>query len=662
MDYLKHGRWTICRWLGMCIALLLAGCMTLDAARPTNQWRLTDVLLSPAAILSEPMPMLPVLRPVEPGPEPVVPAVVPPPPSNFLSWNFWASDSPKAKSLPDIAKTIKLNKPQFMWFRVSSIDHSLAHKGMGKIGLSGTLGSYIDQQKSDERQGKLDFFALVVAADPTAIAIPKSQQAREFSIDMDKLATSPPTSLGTMPPEQSLDASTIGEFSVEFTALKPGKHRLGIVLVEKRSGIPMQTLSIEVSPESPGDNQIASLGKNVGLTVADTATADFSLVLYDLPSESGTSMVALLIAHDHATGANRFFSWNTGKGMAELQGNISAFRSSLETPLSPEEQRELSWQFGRSLFEPVISSPPGALSPDNQEMAGQARAALLKAARDSDTEARVPTLLVRLVPSDPRLQDDFFSPTLPVGSIALGDSAESAIYLGERMIVALLLPGHVIDDKAACPDSWYVAKPPQDIDVGDAVSVAARDSGKFWEVMKPDIKQQSLSLAELKGFLVPAGNDSAKKSVVISYLGHNRGKGELYIKREEGSVASWTFRQKFTPSSVAIINACEVATDVIEPGSVIGALSKLRVGTMIATISPVSGQLAGAYMRCMASVLSIKKELTVGELQLRTTQCLFSKASGEKWGGDKAYFSGRAMNYFLVGNPYQKICSPKEAP
>lgn len=587
----------------------------------------------------------------------------PPPPRDvdFLNWNFWVSNSSKAENRPIVANHIALNQPQTMWFRISSIDHSAANKGVGKVGLSNTLGTYIAQQKKADNRGMLAFVALVIAADPSAIRIPNGDRSRPFSIDMDKLAAGPPTALGTTVVEESLRASNIGEFSFKFTALKPGRHRLGIVLVEKSSGIPMQTLSIDISPDAAHDQQLTSLGRNVGVAIGGTSASDFSLVLQDLSSDNGPSLISVLIAHDRANGANRFFTWNTGRSLEEVQNGIGAFRSSLDTPLSPDEQKELSWQFGRVLFEPQIDASIAALSPANRQSASEARAALWKAATDAALEAQPATLLVRMVPRDPGEQVAFSSPTLPVGSIALGVDAHSAVYLGERMIVALLLPGQSIDDTAACPDQWYVTKPPKEVDAGDAVSIASGNSGKFWDTMKAGVKPQSMSLAELKAFLVPAGATAAQ-SVVISYLGHNRGNGELYFKRDEGSVVSTTFRQQFAASSVAIINACEVATDKIEAGSVIAALSQLHVGTTIATISPVNGALAGAYMRCLSSVLAMKPELTVGELQLRATQCLFSKASGEKWGGEKAYFGGNALKYFLVGNPYQKICLPKERP
>lgn len=578
--------------------------------------------------------------------------------SSFAQWNFWVTDRAAPSSAPKLGVTIPLNVRRYMRFRMTTLDFSALWEGTQRVGLSKHIGSFIDKKRASDESDPLEFVALVTAADSSAIKIVANQRQRPFSVDMEKLKASPPTSLPENREEtKGLDKANLGEFTFEFTALRKGKHSISVVLVEKRTGIPMQVMAVEVQPESPIDEQITSVGSNVGIDTALAPGADFSLVLQELKADTGPVLIATMIAHDSATGENQLFSWNTGIGLQELQQLIGPYRNNLSTSPTPEALSLTSWTFGRLLFAPPVNPQVEALSQENLDLANAASALLFKAATDSAGMASPSTLLVRLVSSNADDGDSFSSPTLPLGAIALGQNAENAVHLGERMIVALLLPDQSLNPTQACPASWYIAQPPEELEVTDAVSIAVKNSGNYWTVMQTGLKRQSKTLNELRSHL--GQSDGNVQAEVVSYLGHNGTRGLFFDMKAATPLAPFAIQRVFAPSSVAILNACETATDTINPGTLIGRLFRQNVGSAIATVTPVRGQLAGAYMRCQAAVLEKKAELTVGELQLRTTQCLFSKERGEPWGGNGFYFQNYALNYLLVGNPYQKICVPK---
>lgn len=577
---------------------------------------------------------------------------------SFARWNFWVTDRAAGSSAPKVGVTIPLNARRYMRFRMTTLDFSALWKGVNRVGLSKHIGSFIDKKRASDESAPLEFVALVTAADPSAIEIVADQRQRAFSVDMDKLKASPPTSLRENGEgSKGLDKANLCEFTFEFTALRKGKHSVSVVLVERRTGIPMQVMAIEVQPESPIDEQIASVGSNVGIDTALASGADFSLVLQELRAKNRPVLIATMTAHDIATGENQFFAWNTGVGLNELQQLLGPYRYNLSTSPTIEALNLASWTFGRLLFAPQVNTQVEALSQENLDLATSAGALLFKAATVSAGMTSPSTLLVRLVSSNVDEDGSFSSPTLPLGAIALGPNAENAVHLGERMIVALVLPDQSLNPTLACPASWYIAQPPDDLDKYDAVSIAAKNSGSYWTVMHAGLKQQSKTLNELRGHLRQSdGNDQAE---VVSYMGHNGASGLFFDMKAATALAPSDIQRVFAPSSVVILNACETATDTIKPGTLIGRLFSQNVGSAIATVTPVRGELAGAYMRCQAAVLEKKAELTVGELQLRTTQCLFSKERGEQWGGNGSYFQNYALNYFLVGNPYQKICVPK---
>jgi hypothetical protein len=655
LRYHKHLAFLLAQVLAACF---FVGCSAMKASDTYGELEMAStaplamVAAAPspvAAVEAMPVPQAPVAR---------APMVAPV--GNFAQWNFWVSDRSEIAPAPRSGVAIALGRLRNMHFRMTTIDFSSAWKGVRRVGLSTHIGSLIEQKRASGESAPLEFVALVNAADPSAIKIGPSQRQRPFSVDLEKLKASPPppTSLSeNTEASKGLEKANLGEFGFEFTALKSGKHRVSIVLVEKATGVPVQVMAVEVQADAGIEEQLANAGGNVGIDTALAPGAEFSLVLHELGSDSGPTLIAILVAHDRATGANRLFSWNTGFGLNELQELIAPYRDNLSNSPSLEALNEASWQFGRLLFSPRIDPQVEALTQENRDLATTAAGLLFDAARDAAGMATPSTLLVRLVPDDADGEGSFSSPTLPLGAIALGPDAASALNLGERMIVALLLPDQSLNAALACPSSWYIAQPPKELDPADPVSIAVDNSGSYWTLMQAGLQRQSNTLSELRSHL--GQGDGKEAAEVVSYLGHNGANGLFLDTNAATPLAPYAIQRVFAPSSVAILNACETATDAIKPGTLIGRLFKLKVGSVIATVTPVEGALAGAFMRCQAAVLEKKAELTVGELQLRTTQCLFSKERGEQWGGNGHYFHHYALNYFLVGNPYQKICVPK---
>jgi hypothetical protein len=123
------------------------------------------------------------------------------------------------------------------------------------------------------------------------------------------------------------------------------------------------------------------------------------------------------------------------------------------------------------------------------------------------------------------------------------------------------------------------------------------------------------------------------------------------MEEKKGKITPFQIRRNFGPGSIAILDACETGTGEIGPDTPIGRLAEQKVAATIATMAPVEGAVAAAYMNCMSSVLSKSNKLTVGNLHFSVTNCMSSDT--------RYHYEAEIFKYFLVGNPFQPICSPR---
>lgn len=647
---------------GIAVTLCLASCTVSSSTEP----RIVRPVETGSA-QGYPYPPAPAEAPV-PAPPMPVPVAEPPPAAGpapagsgpvegvdtALNWNYWVEQPPATAMLPDPVASIEIGRQYHLRVRLSATDLARYVPEVAGVLPSAELKETLSELVQDEARQTAEFFAIISAADPGALEIPAADRTATLTISLARLRellSEPPG------PEPAADAEAIeraflGDFAFRFRVLSEGAHKFGIALVNKETGIPVQTFTAEVATSGSGA-PLERLATTMGFLAADSPPADLSLILHDLSSTSAKALVATLAVRTPATGKYEFMAWNIGEDLEFLNSAVSLFRNSVREPLSAEQWRRHGWEFGRIIFEPRVDGS-AALSADNRAVAERARKAVYDAAQASSSQAPS-TFIVRLASQNPALQKDFSSPTLPIGAIALGATPETAVFLGERLSLALLLPGQALTRGAACPTAWYVAAPPDSISPDDALAIANRVAQPFWKFAGTSAFTQSDTLAELGTWL--DDRDTANQPVVFSFLGHNSAKGELYLKKSKGKIAPSAMRRNFGRSSVAILNACETGTDTIGPGTPIGRLAQLKVGTTIATMAPVNGYLAAAYMNCISAVLGQKKDLTVGELHLHAVQCMWSPERSAPWGLGYA-FSAEALKYFVVGNPFQKICSP----
>lgn len=592
------------------------------------------------------------------------------------TWNYWLEAQVTTGPVPHpAAGPIKLNSPNRLQFRLSTFDISTLFGQVAGIQSSRELTSVIEAGINDETKSELPLDILIHPVDEQRLRIPPESRHITVKIDLNsyraaqkdaKLRPQP----GEAPIEEVLRKATIAEFGFDFTALTPGVHQVGIAIIDAASGFPLQSMIVSLRAEKEWPQSVSVDASRPTMFSSNSPPFDLSLYLYELQStvdgQLSSSLQAQLRYTDQATRQPIFIDWRTDtNSLKGLRDASATFRDTVGSVDTAADLLHAGYEFSRLIFDPLPdngdTAPAGA--DRNIVNAMLAREAIVAAATYPIGQ-RPPSMLVKIIGGTPAGELQYSSAVLPVGALAvsLGDD-KGAVYLGERFSLALMLAGQQVSAGTTCPSNWYVALPKIEDNSSGPLHDALTDLTSMLSNW-PDKKQlqpQSVSLSELRMWLSNSPADTTPGSYVFSYLGHH-GAGRLFLDQDAEGVGVGSMRRDFQGSSIAILNACEIAMETVSDGTPIGRLARRKVAATIATTSKISGHLAAAYMDCLAAVLDKHADLTVGEAQAYATQCLWSKEAGQTYG--KRYeFGGAALKYILIGNPFQRICAPttKEA-
>jgi hypothetical protein len=587
------------------------------------------------------------------------------------TWNYWLEAQATAGPVPHpTSRSIKLNSPNRLQFRLSTFDISTLFVQVGGIQSSRELTSVIEAGINDETRSVLPLDILIHPVDEQRLRISPESRHIVLMIDLNsyraaqrdaKLRPQP----GEAPIEDVLRKATIAEFGFDFIALTPGVHQVGIAIIDAASGFPLQSMIVSLGVEKEWPQSVLVDASRPTMFSSNSPPFDLSLYLYQLQSMVDGQMLSSLQAQlrymDQATRKPIFIDWRTDIDSLEALHHASAtFRDTVGSVDTAADLLHASYEFSRLIFDPVPdngnTAPAGAER--NIVNATRAREAIIAAATYSIGQ-RPPSMLVKIIGGTLVGESRYSSAVLPVGALAVSlGSDKDAVYLGERFSLALMLAGQQVSAGTTCPGNWYVALPKiEDNSIGplhDALADLTFMLSKWPD--KTQLQPQSVSLSELRTWLNNSPADKTQASYVFSYLGHH-GAGRLFLDQATEGVSVGSMRRDFQGSSIAILNACEIAMETVSDGTPIGRLARRKVAATIATTSKISGHLAAAYMDCLTAVLDKHADLNVGEAQAYATQCLWSKEAGQAYG--KRYeFGGAALKYILIGNPFQRICAP----
>lgn len=596
-------------------------------------------------------------------------------------WNYWltlpaptASGSatraaPGARPRPDTSE-LDLQTLHRLSFRLSTLDLSAVLGGVAAVGASPALKSTLEAALAESSRKLLEFEVLITPSDEQRLRIPMTDRRLAMSIDLDRIRSLGSTSAGgqTSVTEADIQKATVAEFGFDFRILVAGTHQAGITIVDTRTALPVQSMVINLKSGTNWPQSVDVDASPQGYFRPSGAPADLLLVLDALESEVDGSTYRSLAAklYYRKPGAPApsdgsgygFITWTSQLDFDSLWTQSEGYRKTIGDNKNAEALLDKAYWFAHPLFSPRGDIEDGKYSPmtakENSLRAAKARQVILDAATDS-ASSLPPTFVVQI--NKRGFQDRYKSPVLPIAAMGIAkDDKQPRIFLGEKFALALGLSGQDYSAGRPCPRDWYLALP-QRAELKDEALTKALDSMKpMAEGWQKHYHPQTLELSPLKDWLSAPDEASKNLPFVLSYIGHYDG-GSLSLAKNTAGIIPGGILRDFQGSSIAILNACDTAMEVINNGTPIGMLAESRVAAIVATTSPIGGDLAGDYMVCMSSVLAAHQDgdLNIGQVHALTTRCLF--ASGEGKPGLFNY-SGSALKYLLIGNPFQRICAP----
>ncbi len=594
--------------------------------------------------------------------------------TNRISWNYWI-DLAGGSSLAPRARLEKLGlgTTRQLVFRLSTTDLAEHFPAVKTLAGSPELLLAVRAALDDTARATLMLDVLVQSVDPQRLKLAPGADRIALEVDLARMRqrlVDPALAMHAtiVPSETQLEAALIAEFRVGLMVQVSGQHELGIVIVDRATGFPLQSVIVTVDPDKSWPHNVIARGNG---RVLGSGGAPYDLVLYlhDLGSsavgEKSRSLHAQLYYRDPVSGNRELVTWRAELDLPGLVSSSATFRHTVASIASGEVLLEAARDFGRSLFEPVPAD--GDCAADSNCAAARRGRAVILAAANYRPEQLPPSMLIRIVSSAPAVAGTFASPVFPIGALGVAlDDGDEPIFLGERFALALVLSDQQFESNNSCPQHWYIALPRTEDHPPTASNDALADALKGLAPLTgaPDyasqLYRQSSTLVQLKQWI---GNSSRSEdgSYVFAYLGHHD-EGRLFLDQTSAGVTAGSMRRRFGSSSIAILNACDSALADVNNGTPVGRLAQQRVESTIATTSKVSGYLAAAYLDCLTTVLHASDPLTVGQAHARATQCLWSEAQSQRWGRRYA-FRGAALKYLLIGNAHQRICPPaKEKP
>lgn len=584
------------------------------------------------------------------------------------TWNYWLSTEASPQAMPRVlAAPLALHVRSHLQFRLSLLDLSRIFAGIGGFTTAVELTQAIEAGLQDESREELALEVLVSPLDSSRLELATRRTSFKVDLRTVRSALRSPASLarpGEAPIEEVLRRAQVAQFGIDFTLRSPGGHQLAVAILDADTGFPLQSLLVDLQAGAAWPDNLKVRANGQSVFAAGGHPFDITLLLYgqgeDNTTNASNELHAWLAYRDKKTGQYDFLNWKTDVSLRGLVQMTTSFRATMGSVGYGPDLLEEGRNLGRTIFDPP-PDPVEALSlaaATNIDNAAAARAVLV-AASQYGPGASPPTMLVRLM-GGADVKGPFASTVLPVGALGV-ESGNTTVYLGERFALALLLSSQKTNGDAACPSDWYFALPKDDAEKsGPLFNALAALKPALGRWSEDQLRRQSNSLGELSAWMQGPPKGRPEGSFVMAYLGHHSA-DRLFIDGNLRGVSANGIHTPFTSPSLAILNACDSAMPEINDGTLVGRLAKRNVAATIATTSPISGQLAGAYMDCLSEILQERSNLRIGEAHTLAIQCLYSPQGGQPWGKNYNY-SGAALKYILIGNPYQRICAPRPKP
>ena len=596
-------------------------------------------------------------------------------------WNYWFTrPSPPAAAIaagpltrgarpqPEMGE-LDLQTLHHLNLRLSTLDLSTVLGGVAVVSASPALKDTLEAALAESSRKLIELDVLITPSDEQRLRIPMNARRFGMTIDLDGIRSTRASSnaAGTVAvTDAEIHKATIAEFGFDFRILVAGTHQASVTIVDKRTALPVQSMVISLKSGVPWPNSVAVDASPQGyFRPAGAPPADLVLVLDALGGKADgtiyTSLTAKLYhrkAGSSASGGDyEVTTWISYYDLAALKTASQGYRDTIGNNANAQALLEIGAEFASTLFNPFDDVEDVRFTPraakENSRKAAMARQIIVDTA--NDPAAKLPPSMVVQIVKD-GAKEPHAALVLPIGAMGIAKQpGQTPIYLGERFALSLSLTDQDYSASRPCPRDWYLALPEKS-QLNDMALIKALDGLKpmaaGWQT---HVKPQTLDLSPLRAWLYAPDESSKNLPFVLSYLGHHAS-NRLSLVKDTTGIGPSVINRNFQGSSIAILNACDTAMDEINVGTLIGSLAGRRVAAIVATTSPIGGDLAGDYMVCMSSVLAEHQDdLTIGQAHALTTRCLFAKTGGKP---GLFNYSGSALKYLLIGNPFQHICAP----
>ena len=599
------------------------------------------------------------------------------PNSDAAVWNYWLTRPAANENVRTLGGTprpqtgeLDLRILHRLNLRLSTIDLA-PFLQVATVPTSSGLVSTITEALTDTARKQLVLDVFITPSDEQRVLIPKDKRRLSMTLDLERIRAARLSRPTTAP--ESMDAmirqAALEEFGFDFRILVPGMHEVAISIVDTETAVPVQSMVARLTTSVPWPQSVSIDSSAQAYLHPGSPDVDLSLILEALEGDtaSGTyrQLTAKLFYKDNAAASApaprgyKVIQWVSQQDIEALKAASDNFRNTVGSSKNAEALKTLGYKLARPLFDPdpdwSYASPKDAK--ENVERARAAREVIVALANNPKF-VLPPTMLVLIVKHGS--QSHFSSQLLPIGAMGISKEADSdPVFLGERFALALRLTDSDLSPSRRCPRDWYVALPRPVAGIDNALSTALTELAPVEQSWKGSIHSQSQTLDELSAWLSKPDTATRATPFVLTYVGHHSN-GSLSLGADSAQgITVGDIRRDFQGSSIAILNACNSAMSEISTGMPIGMLAQRGVAAVVATTSVVDGYLAGSYLVCMESVLKEHRDaLTIGQAHALTTRCLWSNKDGK----GKFNYSGSALKYLLVGNPFQRICAPQTAP
>ncbi len=531
--------------------------------------------------------------------------------------------------------------------------------------FKGTLNAAL----AESSRKLLELDVLITPSDEQRLRIPMNARRFDIKIDLDGIRAMglPSSAVGAVGlTDAAVQKAMIVEFGFDFRILVSGTHQASVTILDKRTALPVQSMVITLKSgvQWPNSTVVEASPQSYSRPVS-APPADLVLVLGALGGNADGKDYNSLTANLYyrrtgspASGSEyEVISWISRSSLASLQTVSSGYRSTIGNNDNAQALLEIGTELGDTLFSPLDDDTrfTKRAAKENSRRAAMARQIIVDIA--NDPALKLPPSMVVQIVSDDLKKERHAAVVLPIGAMGISkELGQTPIYLGERFALSLSLTDQEYSAGRPCPRDWYVALPSRSAQLTDTALINALDGLKPMAAgWQKHMALQTRDLSSLRTWLRTPDEKSKDLPFVFSFIGHHAN-NSLSLVRNTTGIGPSAINRNFQGSSIAILNACDTAMDNINEGTLIGALAGRSVAAIVATTSPIGGDLAGDYMVCMSSVLAEHQDgLTIAQAHALTTRCLFAK-TGEKPGFFS--YSGSALKYLLIGNPFQQICAP----